>query len=245
MTGAAPQHTILSAHPYNTNDVIVSNAARVAAWGSGNAIETAGGVTVKDAAVITANSGRGMVVGGDVTVSDSAVVSSVSGIAIRAGQPTSTVTINGGTVSSNTHSAIITSGEHGTVVVSGGLVYSEGAANTIENNHGAGSSDNVTISGTGRVEARGSGDAINTFGNVSVSNSAFVSATTTTALSARSTTSTVSVDGGVVFSPGSSVFGVDPVIGMTGTPTINNPAVVVNGTKQQVTLPTYRPPRMT
>jgi len=222
------EHTVMMTHGAPTNDVIVSGTGRVEARVSNNAIETAGGVSVTDSAVVTANAGRGMVVGGDVTISDSAVVSSVSGIAIRAGQPTSNVTVSGGTVSSGSHNAIYVSGNYATVAVSGGLVYSEGAAHTIENNHGVGSSDNVTISGTGRVEARGSGNAIHTFGNVSVSDSAFVSASTTTAINALSTASTVTVDGGVVFSPGSAVFGVDSVILMNGgTPTISDPAVVV------------------
>ena len=222
------EHTVMMTHGAPTNDVIVSGTGRVEARVSNNAIETAGGVSVTDSAVVTANAGRGMVVGGDVTISDSAVVSSVSGIAIRAGQPTSNITVSGGTVSSGSHNAIYVSGNYATVAVSGGLVYSEGAAHTIENNHGVGSSDNVTISGTGRVEARGSGNAIHTFGNVSVSDSAFVSASTTTAINALSTASTVTVDGGVVFSPGSAVFGVDSVILMNGgTPTISDPAVVV------------------
>ena len=196
ITGDRNAHTVLITHGAPTNDVIVSGTGRVEARGNGNAIETASGVTVTDSAVVTANAGRGLVVGGDVTVSDSAVVSSVSGIAIRAGQPSSTVTVSGGTVSSDTHTAIMVSGEHAAVAVSGGLVLSEGPANTIENNHGTSSSDNVTISGTGRVEAKGSGDAINTWGDVTVSDSAVVTTASGHGIKTSGPDAIVTIDGG-------------------------------------------------
>jgi len=220
-------HTLVASNENNAGKIIISNTGRVEARGTGNAIETAGSVSITDSAAVTAQSGRGLVVGGDVTVSDSAVVSSVSGITIRAGRPNTTITVSGGTVSSEINNAILTSGGNAVINVSGGVVYSEGSAHTIDDMYGVGSRDSVTINGTGRVEARGSGVAITTYGVISVSDSAFVSSSTERAISAGFQ-STVTVSGGVVFSHGSAVLGSSGAIYVqSGISTISDPAVVV------------------
>jgi FOG: Glucan-binding domain (YG repeat) len=171
-----------------------------------------------------------------VTVSGG-TVSSFSNNAIRSNGQSATVTVSGGTVSSFSNNTIYATGLDTVITVSGGLVYNESSSIAInfsdtsstifiESEHAINST--VNVSGTGRVEARGGSNAIHIAGSVSVSDSAFVSSSTGYAIWTRDENSTVNISGGVVFSHGDAVFGMNNAIMMAdGAPAISGTAVVI------------------
>lgn len=138
---------------------------------------------------------------GNVTVSGG-MVSAVQGYAIEATGEDSAVTVSGGTVSSDTGSAIYATGDSATVMVSGGIVKNAAQYESypvIYMKSTSNISDNVTVSGTGKVQATvGGNKAIKTAGNVLVEGSAEVRAISC----GISTSGNVTVNGGTVSAGG-------------------------------------------
>jgi|GEM_PF-2975667 FOG: Glucan-binding domain (YG repeat) len=138
--------------------------------------------------------------------------------AIRIAMGNWNIEIAGGTVTS-TGSAISAGGMASTVRVSGGLVYNEATSASypvINMSNTNAVIENVVISGTGVVEARGSsGTAVESFGSISISGGE-VRAADGLALHAKGASSAVNVSGGVVFAHGTSIS--DDVIVLSSNP---------------------------
>jgi len=162
----------------NTNNtglnVTVSGTGKVEQEGSSHAIQTDGSVEVKDNAQVSANDVSAIYANGNVDVKDNAKVSATTG------------------------SAIVAAGANSKVTISGGLVKNEGSSNPTIYITYSNTGDNITVSGTGKVEQTGSGDAIDSNGNVEIKDNAEVSATTGRAIVAAGAASTVTVSGGTV-----------------------------------------------
>ena len=138
----------------------------------------------------------------NISVSDSVVVSATTGNAIhRGGAGPSIITISGGEISSGTGSAIVISSASSTVTVSGGLVYSDGSSGkpVINMSNPDANIENVIINGTGRVETRTSNRyAVQSYGDITVADSAVVSAAAGRAIYAQGSSSTVTVTSGEI-----------------------------------------------
>lgn len=133
-------------------------------------------------------------------VKDSAMVSAVSGYAISTNG--GDTIISGGTVSSGTNCAIYNEGS-GDVTVSGGTVSNSATGDTIPVIYMVDNDfpPNIVVSGTGKVLAQGTGGtgtAIRTYSDVTVQDSAQVSATTGYGIYTEGKKSTVTVSGGTV-----------------------------------------------
>ena len=229
-------------------NVIVSGTGKIEATGHwGAAISTYGSVEVKDNAQVSATTGEALnvpnenskvTVGGtskvqttgvggwpiyttgSVEIKDEAHVSATEGIAIRTSGENSVVTISGGEVSATEGATILILGENSTLTISGGLVSNTApwGYSVINMDNANNTGLNITICGTGKVEATGGGAAISTYGNVEVKDDAQVSSTARAAIIANGTNSTVSVSGGLVFSYGDAVTGYDNVIYLPSNP---------------------------
>ena len=221
---------------------------------NGGTIKTTGGTAIYNrsenstvtvnAGTVSATTGTAIFTQGEfgnstVTVNDG-TVSATSGVAIRITYAKGTVNISGGTVSATTGRTILIDGmDYSTITVSGGIVSSDGDNNTITIGTDSSIGLNVTIGGTGKVQATGQhGRAINANGNcnIEVKDEAQVSATTGIAIfvggaaslavsisggEVSATTgyaifcsnlSTVTVSGGLVFAYGDAITGTDNVI---------------------------------
>ena len=183
--------------------------------------------------------------GGNVEVSDGEVSASSGGYAIYNYNRSSTVTVSGNgqvksmiytsgsivvkdnaQVSATYGSAVNATGENSTVTVSGGTVSAEGRP-VINMSNSNNTGLNVTVTGTGKVQATGNGDtAIWTYGNVEVSGGEVSSPSSGsgTTINAFGESSKVTVSGGTV-----SGFGGNGVIYMSNS---NNTGlnVIVSGT---------------
>jgi len=163
-------------------NVIVNGTGKVEAIGDGRrAIWTPGSVEVS---------------GGE--------VSATTDIAIHAWGENSTVMVSGGEVSATTSNAIYANGASSAVTISGGTVKSAASWNPViylsnDNNLGL----NVTVNGTGKVEATGdSGYGIESNGTVEI-NGGEVSSTTGNAVYSYGENSKVIINGGTVSGGGS------------------------------------------
>jgi len=199
-------------------------------------------VTDYGSVTVALGSGRGYAIEtyGNVEVSGNADVQTRGdsyGRAINAIGPNSVVTVSGNSTVRAENGIAIDAGR--SVTVSGGIVYNSGISDSypailIESGRG-GTVFYVTISGTGQVEARGSGGtAIKSPGDVEVRGNARVSATTdgyaihttgagnvtvsggwvtaTNSNAIRATNGTVTVNGGFVFAYGNAITGTGNVI---------------------------------
>ena len=131
------------------------------------------------------------------------------------------ISVAGGTISAEAGMAIYTAGTNSTVEVSGGLVYNTATrenAPVIFVNSTSATIENVVISGTAVVEARGnSGIAIQSYGDVRVTGGT-VSATTGKAIRGLDLASAVTVSGGLVFAYGNADIGSSDVIHLPYSP---------------------------
>ena len=199
---------------------ITSNYHTTISFGTTSAI-----ITIKGSSVISSTSTSPTLRSdGSITVKDNSVVSSVNSNAIHI------------------------SGSDAKVNISGGVVYAEGGAHTLLSSN-ASNTNTIVISNTGRVEARGSGNTIHGFYNVSVSGSAFVSSTmgraivswrsvsvsdsafvyngsVNPAITVVNLAAIITISGGVVFSHGTGMY---DVVSYPSAypPVISDPAVVV------------------
>jgi len=141
-----------------------------------------------------------------IAVTGGTVTASPDGSAINTASASSeAVTISGGTVSATTASAILASNASAIVTVSGGSVINSGttdATPTIYMSHSTptAAGSNVVISGGASVQntASSGGHAIRTFGSVSVSGNAYVSATNGSAITLEGARTSLTVSGGLV-----------------------------------------------
>ena len=132
------------------------------------------------------------------------------------------ISVAGGIVSAETGMAIYTVGTNSTVSVSGGLVYNTGtmeyASVIYMNSTTSDTIENVVISGTAVVEARGNNCvAIQSYGNVRVTGGT-VSATTGKAIRGLGSASAVTISGGLVFAYGNADIGSSDVIYLPYSP---------------------------
>ena len=117
---------------------------------------------------------------GYVEIKDNAQLSSTDGETIESKSNNAIVRVTGGTICATSENAIIVWGKNSKIFISGGHVYND--ANGVFNavyalNTDQGSISAISVSGTGKVEAKGMGSAIACYGNVFVSGDAQVSNT--------------------------------------------------------------------
>ncbi|MCL2550153.1 MAG: InlB B-repeat-containing protein, partial [Methanimicrococcus sp.] len=161
------------------------------------AIQTYGDVEITGNAKVYADPGSGRAInalgaGSTVIISGDAEVHTASGITIR---------------TNDTHTVTV-------IVKDNASVYNEGSNNVIWMPGGG----SATIQDDAKVEAKGTGIAINSTGSVTVADDAWVIASTGKAINSSAT----NVDGGFVFAYGSGMAQI-----ITVTPTVTNPGVVV------------------
>jgi len=160
----------------------------------------------------TGDTSTAIITGGDVEVSDDAQIIA-KGHAIFNQGIGSTITVKGGVINSINSSAI-SFPTISTVIINGGIVSSSGFLVVESRGTNDGPDVNVIVGGTGKVKATGNGLAINTNGSVIVTDNAEVSSTIACAISASQTwwPVTITVNGGLVFSYGNAITGMDNVI---------------------------------
>ena len=216
-------------------NVIVSGNGKVqtSTASAGVAIRTFGDVEVKEDAQVSVTGTTGIAIyasgeNATITISDNAILSAASGEAIWTLGDNATVEITGGEVKSATGAAIVSLGTNATVIINGGMV-SNATTNSnfsvvfMNNPNNIGT--NVTVNGTGSIVAQNAGNAIRTSGRVVVRDAAQVIASTGHAIYATGSSSTVRVNGGIVFAYGSAIVGSGNVICLP-----NNPAGFSNAT---------------
>jgi len=154
--------------------LLTANANGMHASGEGSA------VIVRDNGKVQ-TSGEGMnaiITYGYVEIKDNAHLSSTTGETIASHSDNATVLVTGGTVSATSENAIITWGKNSQILISGGYVSNDADGYSMVINAKDNNPNNdalVHVSGTGKVEAKGYGDAIYTDGRVIVSGNAQVS----------------------------------------------------------------------
>lgn len=170
------------------------------------AIQTYGDVEIKGNSKVYADPGNGRAVNAlgptsNVTISDNAKVWAVSGIAIRTNSAGATITVK-----------------------DSASVYNEGANDNYPviymENGGI-----LTVQDNGKVEAKSSGTAIKTYGDVIVTDNGWVTATTGQAIHTIGGSSSTTVNGGLVFAYGRGITGTGNVT--SSAPTVNNPGMVI------------------
>lgn len=208
----------------------VSTTTGTAIEGVGNTEVAA--ITVEGTGTVKATGNFGIAIKSvgkaSLQVKDSAIVSAVSGYAISTDD--GDTIISGGTVSSGTNCAIYNEGS-GDVTVSGGTVSNSATGDTIPVIYMKDKDflPNIVVSGTGKVLAQGpggTGTAIRTYSDVTVQDSAQVSATTGYGIYTEGKRSTVTVSGGTVSATtGNAIY----AEGASSTVTVSGGAVFAYG----------------
>ena len=174
----------------NGKNVVVNGEGKVIASGSGMAISTYGSVEVDGNAEVTAVSNNAVYLRGTVT--------------------SGTITVNGGTVSTDEWITIAAEGIGSKVIVTGGTVTKTGDEQpmaVIFLSNAGNTGLNVVVSGEGKVIQTSGGSCIVTNGSVEVKDEAEVSSTTGSAINVRGQSGTVTVSGGIVTSTSTLALG--------------------------------------